>query len=668
MKKHFKTAVGMLTVMLLTVVVVLGMTAKPAKAEEDTSSFHFSYKDGGYIIERYIGSSENVKIPASVGGHPVVGIGTDAFYMKSFIKSVEIPNTVTSIGSNAFLQCTNLKSITIPSSVTTMGGSIFFGCTNLETVKIENGLTTICFYTFKDCPKLKNVNIPSSVTEIEDFAFCNCDSLQKVSVPKTVTKMSTYSFHDCPALTAINVASDNPNYCSVNGVLFNKDKTTLMRYPQAKKDESYTTPDTITYIHEDAFSKNPYLKSVTIKGKPSRITYRVFEHCTALTSVKFPDTLLYIDERAFNGCTSLKTLHLPVSVKSIRAKAFVDCNKLSKITVDSANPNVVSVDGVVYTKDMKYLLYYPMAKTGDKYAIPEGVEGLVDYCLFGPRYLKELTIPSTVTYIGTRSIYKEVAVKIGTKSTPFKINNKSQVSLAFTVDNSDILSVSSSGTITAKAAGTTNITSVDEHMRIVASVEFHDVTSSDKKYYYDAVYWAAKHGITGGVKDSKTGKAYNFDPEGNCTRAQMAAFLWRIAECPEPRTTTCPFTDIKPTDYYYKAVLWGTECNIIGGYSDHTFRPQNTCTRQQAVTFLWRMAGKPEPTVKTSPFSDVKNSNTYYYKAVLWASENGITGGYSDGTFRPSNECSRAQIVTFIYRFCGGAHEYEWGVVWKDWD
>ena len=182
-------------------------------------------------------------------------------------------------------------------------------------------------------------------------------------------------------------------------------------------------------------------------------------------------------------------------------------------------------------------------------------------------------------------------------------------------------------------------------------VEYTDVRYGSYKtlpYYYDPVYWAATGGITGGVKDPD-GVVRRFDPNGICTRGQMVAFLWRMSGCPEPKTVT-DYTDVKKSDYFYKAVSWAQEEGITGGYSDKTFRPQGKCTRAQTVSFLYRMAGTPSVNNHVTSFSDVK-SGLYYSDAVIWAQQNEITGGYSDGTFRPNGTCTRAQMVTFLYRY-----------------
>lgn len=164
-------------------------------------------------------------------------------------------------------------------------------------------------------------------------------------------------------------------------------------------------------------------------------------------------------------------------------------------------------------------------------------------------------------------------------------------------------------------------------------------------YYHDAVLWALEKGVTQGTS------ATTFSPDATCTRAQVVTFLWRAMGSPEPTSTVNPFTDVKTDAYYYKAVLWATEKGITVGTSATTFSPDATVTRAQTVTFLWRAAGKPAQTV-ANPFGDVA-SGAYYESAVLWAVAEEITSGTGAATFSPANGCTRAQIVTFLYRLMG---------------
>ena len=141
-----------------------------------------------------------------------------------------------------------------------------------------------------------------------------------------------------------------------------------------------------------------------------------------------------------------------------------------------------------------------------------------------------------------------------------------------------------------------------------------------------------------------------FKPDNDCTRAQMVTFLWRLKGSPKPKTKSTKFTDIKKSDYYYNAVLWAVENGITTGTSKTTFGPAGVCTRGQTVTFLWRMAGKPSVGNAKCKFSDVKKG-AYYYDAVIWASKQKIVAGYKDGTFQSDNKCARRQMVTFLYKY-----------------
>ena len=161
-------------------------------------------------------------------------------------------------------------------------------------------------------------------------------------------------------------------------------------------------------------------------------------------------------------------------------------------------------------------------------------------------------------------------------------------------------------------------------------------------YYEDAVVWAVEKGITSGTS------AVTFDPNGNCTRAQAVTFLWRAAGSPAPKTKVMPFTDVPAGSYYYDAVLWAMEQGITKGTSDTAFSPNASCTRAQIVTFLWRANGSPAVS-GNSAFTDVA-SDAYYAAAVTWAEKNGVTGGIGGGLFGSNNNCTRAQIVTFLYR------------------
>ena len=172
---------------------------------------------------------------------------------------------------------------------------------------------------------------------------------------------------------------------------------------------------------------------------------------------------------------------------------------------------------------------------------------------------------------------------------------------------------------------------------------FADVKAD--QFYYTPVLWAVENGITLGVD------ATHFKPNDSCTRGQVVTFLWRAAGCPAPAGTECPFGDVVPDQYCYQAVLWAYENEIALGVSGNLFNPEGTVTRGQVVTFLWRAMGQP-PAETENPFQDI-SEDRFYYSAVLWAVQSGITNGMEAGQFKPEDNCTRGQVVTFLHRNYG---------------
>lgn len=169
---------------------------------------------------------------------------------------------------------------------------------------------------------------------------------------------------------------------------------------------------------------------------------------------------------------------------------------------------------------------------------------------------------------------------------------------------------------------------------------FVDVKKS--AYYFDAVIWAVDRGITSGIDET------HFAPDAACTRAQVVTFLWRSAGSPEPTGESCPFVDVPEGSYYRKAVIWAAERGITSGMDATHFGSDRPCTRAQVVSFLYRAAGRPEWD-GADRFTDVDRED-YFFLSVSWAADNGITSGVDGGRFAPHQSCTRAQIVTFLYR------------------
>ena len=253
-------------------------------------------------------------ITSVVIGDKVTSIGNYAFYMCSNITNVDM-GSVTSIGQYAFQRCTSLSSITIPDSVTSIGGNAFWGCSSLS-----------------------SITIPDSVTSIGGNAFRGCSSLTSITIPYSVTSISESTFLGCSNLEGITVDGNNTNYSSENGVLFNKNKTSLIKYPDNKSGASYIFPDSVTSIEEYAFANCSNLKNITIPDRVTSIGSYAFSDCRSIESITILGSIYSIGECAFQYCTSLTSITIPDSVESIGQYAFLGCTSLTSITIpDSVN-------------------------------------------------------------------------------------------------------------------------------------------------------------------------------------------------------------------------------------------------------------------------------------------------------------------------------------------
>jgi hypothetical protein len=289
-----------------------------------------------------------------------------------YINTVVVEIGVTRIGNNAFPQCA-MTSISIPNSVTTIGEQAFSSCWNLPSISLPNSVTRIESWVFFGCMSLTSVTIPGSVTTIGEHAFHLCDSLISITIPNSVTTIGDASFADCKSLIAIDVEDENNNYTSEDGVLFDKNKTTLICYPAGKIDASYvilnsvatigssvfsgctsltsiTIPDGITWIRDCAFAGCTSLISIPLPNSVKWIGEAAFKSCTSLTSITIPNGVTKIENSTFSYCTSLTSITIPNSVKSIGGWAFSQCYGLPSITIPG---NVTSIEGGAFVDCFK---------------------------------------------------------------------------------------------------------------------------------------------------------------------------------------------------------------------------------------------------------------------------------------------------------------------------
>ncbi|MBD5233401.1 MAG: leucine-rich repeat domain-containing protein, partial [Bacteroidales bacterium] len=226
-------------------------------------------------------------------------------------------------------------------SVTSIGSRAFEDCTSLTSIIIPNSVTSIGWAAFGNCIRLTAITIPNSVTSIDGFAFNYCTGLTSITIPNSVTSISECAFNGCRGMTNIEVDEKNRQYCSVDGVLFNKDKTLLHTFPAGSKLSEYIIPNSVTSIGPSAFGGCSGLTSITIPNSVTSIGQEAFLNCVGLTSITIPNSVTSIGPSAFGNCTGLTSISIPNSVTSIEYRTFEDCMSLTSITI----PNSVTSIG-----------------------------------------------------------------------------------------------------------------------------------------------------------------------------------------------------------------------------------------------------------------------------------------------------------------------------------
>ena len=349
----------------------------------------------------------------------VTSIGEYAFRYCTSLTNITIPDGVTSIGDYAFGNCTSLTSVTIPDSVTSIGERAFYNTAYYnDESNWNNGILYIGNHLIEAKENVSgNVEIRQGTKTIADSAFYGCNSLTSVTIGNGVTSIGYSAFEGCTSLTEINVSSNNANYSSENGVLFNKEKTELIRYPEGKTKSKYTIPDGVTRIGIFAFKYCTSLTSITIPDSVTSIGGYVFMGCTSLTNLSIGNGVISIDDNAFNDCNSVTTVEVNSevvfsalkeinrienivigdSITSIDGKFFNGRTSLVEINVSSNNANYSSENGVLFNKEKNELIKCPQGRK--ECVIPDSVTEIGSYAFYDCTLLTSVTIPDSVTSI-----------------------------------------------------------------------------------------------------------------------------------------------------------------------------------------------------------------------------------------------------------------------------
>ena len=700
----------------------------------------------------------------------VKSIGYGAFYECTSLQEIKLPESLTSIGEAAFFGCSSLEEVVIPDSVTTLNGGdplgtaglgAFGNCTNLKSITIGKGVELIP-WGFFGSDVLETLIIPEGVKEIDAYAFCFCPSLTYVEIPASVEYIGGFAFVDNFSMTNIVFKGDPPDQMDgmmgicgdyITASFYPKDapgwadaytgtaamipytldaKGNIIPEAPAQSEvlaamEQFRSGEYFNYVRDLSAGKaypnsyRYYINGTFHEGKGSEaFAFELSDACFGFLPISghrkvvYADLrlgdLLYMDDQVWvigqinaNG----------VKVHGAEKEVIVYDRSLTKAQVETADsyrtrygvspgPGVVNPDaklkpapvpagvpteaevyrriltlqadhpeGMPFTeKNMYYCNVQALIKEGESTnPFGSGCSAfgyLASDTAFGDlpaRYVTADKLDYDSIMVGDNLIgwrHQVVVLEVYENCLIIAEGNYNKMmhwgrimTREEVEDGYDLFTRYPEGTKAPQRTYYEIPEEPEETLPPVTEPEqtlpmenpFTDIGEEKEKkpYYYDSVLWAVNKGITTGKTET------SFAPNDTCTRNQIVTFLWRAAGQPEPASSANPFPDVPDGKYYTKAVLWAVEQGITAGYKDGTFGPNKACTRSQVVTFLWRAAGQPEPVSSANPFSDVPEG-MFYTKAVLWAVENGITTGKTATTFQPDAICTRAQIVTFLYR------------------
>lgn len=457
---------------------------------------------------------------------------------------------------------------------------------------------------------IKSVVVESGVLNVGSRAFYHCDKLTSVTLSEGIDSIGNSAFEGCVSLRSIDLL------------------------------------DSLEYICDSSFEGCTALESVVIPEKVIEIREQAFAGCTNLTEVYFPDGLKDIKSGAFENCRKLKSVTIPDSVLFPGSSIFARCYSLESVKL-SANQVGIGNYTFVGCTNLKSLTIGKNFSFAGEYAFGLDINGLYDSVSYGAipylndvyyagspaewtnvEYCKENFQLARIHYYDTGSNHKYTdTVYPASCTSTGRIEHVCTCGIKYTEYLCEL--------------GHEFVDNICVRCGASASTDGFTDISSDK-YYFDAINWAVGSGITLGTTES------TFSPNDVCTRAQIVTFLWRAAGRPVYNDGVLQFVDVPQSAYYYNAVKWAERNNITEGTDSTHFSPNATCTRAQIVTFLMR-AKRFTGDAPDVDFVDV-TVGSYYYKAVCWATKYGVTLGTDATHFSPNAGCTRAQVVTFLYR------------------
>ena len=658
--------------LLLVLLMIMSLVPTSAFAANDVVPYGVT---GGYLyFDRSTGEivdcDETVTeaaIPSVIRDKEVKRIAPYAFEDCNVLKRITIPSTLTGIGEQSFTSCSALESIEVDKSNSTYSSekgvlfskdktSLYVYPSNKldETYTIPNSVTYVYSFAFFVNKNIKNITIPENVEAIGKAAFFGCENIERIMIPKNVESIGSAAFSSCRSLKTIDVAKDNPSYREIDGALFTSDMSILIGYPSGKTDTTYIVPNGVKYVGDWVFSECYRLVNITLPDELLIIGGSAFYACTGLKSITIPNSVKYIGGIAFELCENIQTITIPSGVEEIGEETFMQCTSLKSINIpksvtkigNSAFDCCDSLTDVYYEGSSSQwrsinIAEYNTALTSANIHFNSHVHTYEGYTVTSPT----CTEPGYTTHKCTSCDYSyndSYIEPLGHNYTE-EVTAPTCTERGYTTYTCSVCGDSYKGSYVDplghnyKNGTCTRCGTKDPNYKPQA--DFTDVAAGS--YCYDAVQWAVANGITNGTDTT------HFSPNAGCTRGQVVTFLWRAAGEPTVGGNV-GFVDVAPGSYCYEAVKWAVANGITKGTDATHFSPNETCTRGQVVTFMYRAEGEPAVGGNVG-FVDVA-PGSYCYNAVQWAVANGITKGTDATHFSPNATCTRGQVVTFLYR------------------
>ena len=649
-------------------------------------------KDKTVLIQYPVGRTDtSYAVPDGV-----TTIGNSSFKGGKSLENITIPKSVTSIGNSAFdntayfnndanwngrvlyiddclikgKNANKNASINVKEGTRLIADYAFYECDLYKSITLPDSIAIIGSFAFCDCTALSDITVPDSVVSIGGSAFNSCTSLASIAIPENVISIGDYAFCNCTSLTQVNVAENNKNYCSVNGVLFNKDMTRLIQYPASKTDTEYTVPDSVTEIVGRAFCKCGILENITIPDTVTEIGEYAFYNCTSLKSIAVPHGITSIAEYAFYKCTSLRSADIPDSITEIGEYAFAYCIALESITI--LNSVTTINEGAFYYCTELFEVFVPDSVT---YIGPWALQAIIKtYCnSYASTCFKESRLRIIHDFSDAFTVDEEpTCIKTGLKSRHCtrcdEITDITEMPVSDHAYGEWIITEEP----TCTTEGTREKVCAVCEDKITETVSALDHDFSDE-FTVDEEPTCIKTGLKSRhctrcdeitditempVSDHHTYGEWEITTEPTYSSEGVSTRKCSVCDKTETQSVpkkTLPFPDVVNDDWYYNAVAFNVDRGYFHGYENGYFGPGNNIQRQDFVVVLSKIAGADLSAYagQNGGFSDVP-TNDYYSAAVAWAKDNHILSGYANGKFGVGDPITREQACVIFFNYITG--------------